>query len=300
MSTRASVIAFLLVTAVLGGYFGAPFFGTQNEAKSPLPDKRMHLPGDTTAGHYQIEIACNQCHTPFGGVKNDACNKCHGDALTAENDSHPVGKFKDPRNADRAAGLNAEECVTCHREHVPDRTTPGGVSIAGDFCSKCHTTDVDERPTHKDLAKNSCMNSGCHNFHDNRALYEDFLKKHLNEPDQLAVAKVALRTSSEAKPLTAKDSDAPAAANPTKEQIAEWESSAHAKGSVNCVGCHRVSDPVTGAARWQSKIDHRACVGCHASEHASFLEGRHGMRIAAGLSPMTPGIATGAPPFSGS
>src|SRR5262249_3240445 len=156
----------------------------------------------------------------------------------------------------------ATECVICHREHVPDRTKPGGATIADDFCTKCHANaDLKDPSTHKDLGPTSCMNRGCHNFHDNRALYEDFLKKHIDEPNQLAKAVVALRPSGpmgkDVKPLTAKDNDAPAAANPTQAQITEWEGSAHAKADVNCVGCHRVSDPATGAARWQSLIDHR-------------------------------------------
>ena len=28
----------------------------------------------------------------------------------------------------------------------------------------------------------TCASAGCHNFHDNRALYEDFLIKHANTP----------------------------------------------------------------------------------------------------------------------
>src|SRR5262249_9416105 len=155
-----------------------------------LPDRRMHLPGDTSDGHYQIEMTCNQCHTPFGGVKNDACNKCHAEALAAENNTHPVEKFADPRNADQVKGLDATECVTCHREHAPDRPTPGGGPIAADFCTKCHNAapDPKARTPHKDLAPPSCVNRGCHNFHDNRALYEDFLTKHLDEPTELAKA----------------------------------------------------------------------------------------------------------------
>ncbi len=116
MSTRASVICFLLITAVLGVGYGAPFFQDKS-------DRRVsHLPGETSPGHHQIESACEQCHTPFGGVKNDACQKCHGEALEAAQDSHPGTKFADPRNADRTGGLDAQTCVTCHREHVPDRT----------------------------------------------------------------------------------------------------------------------------------------------------------------------------------
>ena len=32
------------------------------------------------------------------------------------------------------------------------------------------------------MAFNTCNSAGCHKFHDNRALYEDFLAKHLDEP----------------------------------------------------------------------------------------------------------------------
>jgi Cytochrome c3 len=189
MSTRVSVICFLLLTAALGGYYGAPFLGKG--------DKLAHLPGETSHGHHQIEVACEQCHTPFGGVKNDACSRCHGASLAAESDSHSDFKFADPRNAERSAGLDARSCVTCHREHVPERTR-AGVTVASDFCVKCHLDVIQERPSHKEFAHESCGNSGCHNFHDNRALYEDFLVKHLHEPEQLATARVPLRDSSTA------------------------------------------------------------------------------------------------------
>src|SRR5690349_16860224 len=106
MSKRASLIGFVLITVILGGYFGAPFFLDKS-------DKRVHLPGNTSAGHYQTEIVCEQCHTPFGGVKNDACNKCHADELQAADNSHNEGKFTDPRNADRISALDARSCVTC-------------------------------------------------------------------------------------------------------------------------------------------------------------------------------------------
>ncbi len=187
MSTRVSVICFLLLTAALEGYYGAPFLGKG--------DKLAHLPGETSHGHHQIEVACEQCHTPFGGVKNDACSRCHGASLAAESDSHSDVKFADPRNAERSAGLDARSCVTCHREHVPERTQ-AGVTVAGDFCVKCHLDVIQERPSHKEFAHDSCGNSGCHNFHDNRALYEDFLVKHLHEPDQLAAVRVPPRGSS--------------------------------------------------------------------------------------------------------
>ena len=51
-----------------------------------------------------------------------------------------------------------------------------------DYCYRCHADVGEERPTHRDLPFDSCANVGCHNFHDNRALYEDFLVEHASEP----------------------------------------------------------------------------------------------------------------------
>jgi hypothetical protein len=38
------------------------------------------------------------------------------------------------------------------------------------------------------MAFNTCNSAGCHKFHDNRALYEDFLAKHLTSPAMRARA----------------------------------------------------------------------------------------------------------------
>ncbi len=289
MSTRAAMFFFLLITALLSGYFGSPFF-LENS------DKRRHLPGDTSHGHYQIEMACKQCHAPFKGVSNDACLKCHEAELKAMDDSHPDSKFTDPRNATRVAGLDARSCITCHREHVPERTRAGGVTLPRDFCFKCHSDVADDRPSHKGIDFTRCSEAGCHNYHDNRALYEDLYKKHFHEPDILASAAVAARTppppkNPPARVLTAKDADAPPGAPPPPKTVADWEASAHARGGVNCTGCHEVRDQATGATRWEDRPGHAACGTCHTDEDAGFLGGRHGMRLAAGMSPMTPGMA---------
>jgi predicted CXXCH cytochrome family protein len=288
MNKRASLISFVLVTAVLGGYYGAPFFFDKG-------DRRVHLPGETSAGHHQIEIACKQCHTPFGGVKNDACNTCHAAGLESADNSHNAEKFADPRNADRISALDAQKCTTCHREHVPDETR-AGVTIAADFCVKCHEDVFTERPTHAALPRDSCGNAGCHNFHDNRALYADFLLEHLDEPALKTVARVRpLAATSSGKEsrraLAANDQDAPASANLDPAIIQEWETTAHAKSGVNCTDCHRENDTAGDPVRWTKKVDHAACARCHRSEDEGFLKGRHGMRIAAGLTPMTPGMA---------
>ena len=45
-------------------------------------DKSEFLIGETSYGHYQIEMSCETCHTdPFGGteVLQNACTNCHAD-----------------------------------------------------------------------------------------------------------------------------------------------------------------------------------------------------------------------------
>src|SRR5262249_34045225 len=163
------------------------------------------------------------------------------------------------------AGLDTQSCVTCHQEHEPERTRSGGVTIAADFCGRCHAEVLTDRPSHKAFALTSCTNRGCHAFHDNRALYQDFFAKHLHEPDLLSVAKVALRTDGQpvqprAKAaLTRKDEDAPPQARggvaPELWELVltQFEASSHARAGVNCTGCHRRHDPSSGSAKWETK-----------------------------------------------
>src|SRR4051812_45666864 len=57
-------------------------------------------PGRMTSGHYQIELACEACHSgAFKGADSmqQACVHCHGNALTEADDKHPLSKFTDPR-----------------------------------------------------------------------------------------------------------------------------------------------------------------------------------------------------------
>jgi len=51
------------------------------------------LPGQTSYGHYQIEMKCTVCHTPMHGVKQEACLNCYKTELEAANDAHPPKKF---------------------------------------------------------------------------------------------------------------------------------------------------------------------------------------------------------------
>ena len=113
---------------------------SKSAATNPLltPARTMFLPGKTSHGHYQIELACETCHaSPFGGSEalQESCERCHGQELKDAVDKHPRSKFTDPRNAEVAEKLEATMCVTCHVEHRPEITLAMGVTLAGDFCA---------------------------------------------------------------------------------------------------------------------------------------------------------------------
>lgn len=263
----------------------------------------MFEPGTMTSAHYQIELACGSCHTkPFGGgqVLQDACVRCHGSALHAANDTHPMRKFTDPRNAALLEKIDARRCVTCHREHEPEITGPMAVTVPGDFCFYCHQDIAKDRPSHAGMAFNTCASAGCHNFHDNRALYEEFLDKHLHEPSLEDRPRVPVRepgallraiATLPVTPLTLVDQDAPSTVHAAPAVYHEWATTAHARAGVNCSACHQLKRPGASRPIWRDKPDYHVCVSCHRSEGSGFLAGKHGMRLAAGLSPMTPGMA---------
>jgi hypothetical protein len=249
------------------------------------------LIGKTTAGHHQIELACDTCHgSAFGGAaaSQQACVNCHGAELTLANDTHPKSKFTDPRNADRTEVLDARYCVTCHREHRPGITHAMGVTMPNDYCVLCHRDIGEERPSHKDLAFDTCASAGCHRFHDNRALYSDFLIKHAGEPAHLAAQRAAviewLREQdglrSPAKPLGAADADPPAGLAFDARVVTDWAADRHAQAGVNCSGCHTTK---AAPADWIAAPGVEQCRGCHGSQATTFTEGRHGMRLRPGL-----------------
>ena len=113
--------------------------------------RRAFLPGKTTAGHYQIELRCDVCHTPMMGVKQQACLDCHEQELDRADDSHTPSKFRDPRRAMLVERLNARKCITSHVEHQPHRTHAMGVTQPTDYCYHCHQDIGENRPTHKGL-----------------------------------------------------------------------------------------------------------------------------------------------------
>lgn len=272
-------------------------------------DKSLFLPGETTYGHHQIELACDSCHTEEFASKDamqEACESCHLDQLKAAKDDHPKTKFTDPRNADRVALLDARYCITCHVEHRPDITSPMGLTLPTDYCFICHEDIAEDRPSHEGMAFDTCATAGCHNFHDNRALYEDFLIRHLDkadfleqrrekkQPNLLEVAPVMGEYPLKAyplAPLTASQADAPEQ-HLDSAAVSQWLASKHAEQGANCSSCHIVGEE----AVWVEKPDHTACKTCHSAEVDSFLLGKHGMRLdkerlGVELSPMTPSLA---------
>ena len=265
------------------------------------PDQTVFLPGPTTHGHYQIEINCNVCHDPMMGIKEQACYDCHGADLKAANDAHPKSKFTDPRNADRVAALDARKCVTCHREHMPERTHEMGLTLPPDYCAKCHQETIENRESHKGLGFDTCATAGCHNYHDNTALYENFLERHAFESDFKDDSTVLPRNllaffketgNFQPEPEKRQPNDAPASLEYDPRIDQEWLGTAHAKAAVNCTDCHNVMKQGDSAAMtWIDKPGHTACEKCHEAETQTFLKGKHGMRLAAGLSPMKPGMA---------
>lgn len=291
------------MSLAVGGYLVYLLFATQLEAS---PGARLLSAGPMTHGHHQIELACTACHAePFGGdsVLQQACVDCHGAELKAANDSHPTSKFTDPRNADRLQKVDARLCIACHTEHRPEITGAMGLTLPEDVCFHCHKDIAEERPTHTGMGFETCASAGCHNFHDNRALYEDFLVKHAGQPEQLEPARVRLRDPLQIAalsvdyprdryPLHALDRetiDAPPAAGVDSAAVDDWLASSHARAGVNCSACH--GGEQASATPWVERPDHTVCLDCHGPEGEGFMVGRHGMRLAQGLEAMSPAEA---------
>ena len=280
-------LIWLIGTASVGGYLAAAmFYGG---------DRSNLLIGKTTSGHHQIELSCNTCHgngfTDADTIQK-ACLSCHENELKVAKDSHPIKKFRDPRNAARLEQLNAQKCVTCHTEHKPELVSSMGmgVTLPKDFCFKCHADVGKDRPhTHKDLNFEGCASSGCHNYHDNRALYERFLEKHAKEPEMKLTQLINNfnyeKLSEEYGGLKRGDPLKPTEANAPKEHINQklldtWHQDAHAKNGVNCSACHQ---PNKDKQAWIKKPGIAVCASCHKEENKSFLAGKHGMRLAPDL-----------------
>lgn len=258
------------------------------------------LPGSTSHGHHQIEMQCAVCHTDFEGVKQNACTQCHAEELEKANDSHPDTKFLDPRNADRLEHINATQCISCHKEHKPDSTFEMGVSIPMDYCSYCHQDIAEDRPSHAGMGFETCATAGCHNYHDNTALYEDFIIKHLNDPIHNETQLVPQTdfysnwlNKHQPTALNEADRNAPQGANYAQNDVYDWAQTAHAKAGINCTACHSAPQDREALSQknWLEIPSHNSCQECHSYETKTFLQGKHGMRLAEDLSPMTPAKA---------
>ncbi len=278
-------------------------------ADSARTSSTFFLPGDTTHGHYQIEVKCAACHEPGGEVREESCLECHASDLKLARDTHPKSKFRDPQKIALLEKIDATKCVTCHREHVPDQTLAHGLTVPSDYCINCHQDVADDRPSHRDFAFDSCSTVGCHNYHDNTALYENFLVKHAAQPGLLDDPRTLFResqsevrhTQDDQTSLTRADMDAPTKFTTDNQIVRDWESTAHAKAGVNCTACHTASPEddhssatntrVTERGAWTSDVDMNACQQCHRDETSGFLAGLHGMRTQAGLTRMSPSLA---------
>lgn len=267
-------------------------------------NKRIFLIGKLTSGHSQFGLLCSQCHAKPFANKNDlqnACMGCHEKELKLADDSHPRSKFTDPRNAERVAKLDARYCVTCHVEHKPYSTYALGVTLPTDFCVICHYDIAEDRRSHKGLAFSTCQSAGCHNFHDNRALYEDFLVKHGNDKamaisqvlpqrDFLQVYRqfVVQTKQSKFKAIKKGQEDLPQKLHKSNLIPAQWHKTVHAKAGINCMRCHHSTQ---NKQSWQVKPNYQVCQQCHKREYSSFLQGKHGIRLALHLSPLTPAMS---------
>jgi len=288
VSKKVWWLVWVLGSVVLAGVLAMQLFTAQQ--------KTWFLPGQTSHGHHQIELQCTACHGDgFNSEEQlqNACMNCHGEELEEAQDSHPRSKFTNPRNAGLLEKLDARQCVTCHVEHRPELMTTMGVSQPLGVCAHCHQDIAKDRPSHEGMGFDTCGSAGCHNFHDNRALYEDFLLDHAAEADmdpdgkrlQPNFADVWLKDRDIAALLTVEQVVASGQTPLDKTMPEDWAHSSHAAAQVQCADCHGDD------ASWRDAPDHTACETCHSNEVSTFLQGKHGMRLAQGLSPMTPAMS---------
>ena len=276
-------------------------------------DRSTLLIGETTDAHHQIELACETCHTArlftdsttdsttnsttdsttdsttATEALNETCRACHDDELQAARDSHARKLFRGPRMAVYRERLDVLQCTTCHIEHRPEVTRPGAVTVATDFCIACHSEGDQDvrtaRPSHAGVEFDTCATAGCHNYHDNRALYEDFLIRHADRP---WLAQPPLHKLSERYRTTQPGQQAPIAPLAPKSALTqpaldEWASSGHAVASVGCVECHAPSAASSAVlddieAHWIDAPDTAICEDCHEAQADTFVLGKHGMR----------------------
>ncbi|MDE0053897.1 MAG: cytochrome c3 family protein [Gammaproteobacteria bacterium] len=262
-------------------------------------DRRALLIGATTDAHHQLELSCETCHAApaFADPEtakselNKTCQNCHEDALDDADDSHSRKRFRSPRMAAYWEKVDARYCTSCHVEHRPDITRASAVTVAMDFCVACHSEGEQDirttRPSHEGLSFDTC--AGCHNYHDNRALYEDFLVRHAGqpwlkpEPVHALSAQYRAWKPPEESAVGPGGTMAPAAALADSMIVAHWAGSGHAAAGVTCASCHAPDVADDGPQRdveaaWIDAPSTSVCRDCHRQEVRTFALGRHGMR----------------------
>ena len=245
-----------------------------------LERRQFLLPGETSDGHFLIEQSCSSCHGGFEVVKNEDCQSCHSAELAQ--DTHPVRVFEDPRWASDLEELDAMQCLTCHLEH---QTAEGGATIHSSFCFPCHDDVIEKRPTHVNLSRISCGNSGCHNYHDNSALNTAYLAQRAEQPNLLPDAGLPRLTMA---PQAARSvrADHPSSVQAEPALVESWSSSRHALAGVNCTQCHQ-----SESGEFVVAAPTETCASCHQFETDTFHAGKHGVLTSLGLPPLTPKMA---------
>lgn len=253
-------------------------------------DRTVLLPDQTAGAHHQLEISCETCHTSDAFESqatvrkdiNKTCTTCHKDELKAADDSHPKKKFTNPRMAPYWEKIDGRFCTSCHVEHQPEITGPMMVTLPGDFCVACHSEGEQDirvdRESHAGLTFDTCASSGCHNYHDNRSIYEDFLVKHTDQPWLNAspvIAAAALPTAPQ--PENAQAIEAYLASVTVTDAdpkiLHDWASTAHAAADVTCTTCHAPEDQA-----WTDHPTQEVCADCHKPAAKTMALGKHGMR----------------------
>lgn len=96
-----------------------------------------------------------------------------------------------------------------------------------------------------------------------------------------------------AQALAVSDADMPASIEVEETILSDWSASAHAEFGANCSACHleEGASKNTEDLAWSHSVSEQSCAQCHSTEVERFHAGKHGMRLAAGLPPMTPALA---------
>jgi hypothetical protein len=265
----------------------------------------LFAPASMSPGHVQIGLQCVACHgdRPMAGrdAMQEKCVACHArnDDNKVEN-AHPRAKFEDPDNADRLKRLDALHCVTCHSEHKPAAMNHVGLSLPKDFCMACHDELAKKTPSHAGMRFDSCTNTGCHSFHDNRATYRKLLKRNAGKAEPPDTRVLPMRD------FGSRAAEFGVGENPHgKGKIGEcrkcheaeqasfglgkhgvrqkaglrpmrpaWSELAFTDAArdkeLSCISCHKADKPDTKKAAVE------ACLDCHADEHSkAYRNTRH-------------------------